>query len=205
MSDDRAYWERHAGRYDRATRFLGKPLPRARALAAAAVRGRAQVLELAAGTGAFTTAIAPEVGALVATDYAQAMVDQLAARVRAAGLTNVTCAPADLYDLPYPDGRFDAVVAANVLHLVPDLPAALAGIRRVLAPDGVLVAPTYLHRGTLAAAVLSRLAALIRFPGRRRFDAAGLAAALTAAGFVVRAAETVPGLFPIGHVVAARG
>ena len=78
MSDDRSYWERHARRYDRSTRFLGRPLPRALALAAAAVLGRADVLELAAGTGAFTAAIAPEVGALIATDYAQAMVDALA-------------------------------------------------------------------------------------------------------------------------------
>ncbi|MBK7192355.1 MAG: class I SAM-dependent methyltransferase [Myxococcales bacterium] len=203
MSDDRSYWERHARRYDRSTRFLGRPLPRALALAAAAVRGRADVLELAAGTGAFTAAIAPEVGALIATDYAQAMVDALAARVRAAGLTNVTCARADLYELPYPAARFDAVVAANVLHLVPDLPAALASVRRVLRPDGVLVAPTYLHRGTFTAAALSRVMAVTGFPGHRRFDAVGLAAALAAAGFAVVAAETIPGPLPIGHVVAA--
>jgi ubiquinone/menaquinone biosynthesis C-methylase UbiE len=201
MSDDRSYWERHARRYDRSTRFLGRPLPRALALAAAAVRGRADVLELAAGTGAFTAAIAPEVGALIATDYAQAMVDALAARVRAAGLTNVTCARVDLYELPYPAARFDAVVAANVLHLVPDLPAALASVRRVLRPDGVLVAPV--HRGTFTAAALSRVMAVTGFPGHRRFDAVGLAAALAAAGFAVVAAETIPGPLPIGHVVAA--
>ena len=164
---------------------------------------RTQVLELAAGTGAFTAAIAPEVEAVIATDYAQGMVDALTARVRAAGLTNVTCARADLYDLPYPAAAFDAVVAANVLHLVPDLPAALASARRVLRPDGVLIAPTYLHRGTRTAAVLSRLMALTGFPGRRRFDAAGLAAALVAAGFAVVAAEVIPGPLPIGHVVAA--
>ncbi len=201
---DRAFWERHARRYDRSTRMLGKPLPRALALTAAAVRGRGRVLELAAGTGLFTAAIAPEVGALVATDYAQAMVDALSARVRVAGLTNVTCARADLYDLPYADASFDAVVAANVLHLVPDLPGALASIRRVLRPDGVLVAPTYLHRGSVVAAVLSRLAALTGFPAHRRFDAAGLAAALAAAGFEVGERETIPGLFAIGHVVATR-
>jgi ubiquinone/menaquinone biosynthesis C-methylase UbiE len=202
MSTDQAYWERHARRYDRSTRFLGKPLPRALALAAAAVRGRAVVLELAAGTGAFTAAVAPEVGALIATDYAQAMVDALAARVRAAGLTHVTCARADLYDLAYPAASFDAVVAANVLHLVPDLPAALASIRRVLRPDGALIAPTYLHRGSVTAALLSRLFAITGFPGRRRFDADSLAAALAAAGFALVAAETIRGPLPIGHVVA---
>ncbi|MBK9035276.1 MAG: methyltransferase domain-containing protein [Myxococcales bacterium] len=197
-----AYWQRHARRYDRSTRLLDGPLACARVLAATAVRGRAQVLELAAGTGAFTTAIAPEVGALIATDYADAMVDQLAATVRAAGLANVTCARADLYDLPYADASFDAVVAANVLHLVPDLPRALASLRRVLHPDGVLVAPTYLHRATWRAALLSRVFALTGFPGRRRFDADSLRAALAAGGFEVTRLEIVPGPFPIGHVEA---
>ena len=51
--------------------------------------------------------------------------------------------------------------------------------------------------------MLSRLMALTGFPGRRRFDAAGLAAALVAAGFAVVAAEVIPGPLPIGHVVAA--
>ena len=196
------YWQRHARRYDRSTRFLARPIARACQLTADAVRGRARVLEIAAGTGAFTAAIAPVVGTLIATDYAPAMVTELAARVRAAGLANVTCAQADLYALPDPDASFDAVVGANVLHLVPELPRALASLRRVLRPDGVLVVPTFLHRATAWTALLSRVFALTGFPGARRFDARGLHAALAAAGFVVVQAETIPGPFPIGFVAA---
>lgn len=175
----RAYWERHAARYDRVTRFLGKPVPRMLELAAGALRGSGRVLEVAAGTGLVTAAIAPAVGSLVATDYAAAMVQELEARVRAAGL-----------------------VAANVLHLVPDLERALASLRRVLRPGGVLAAPTYLHRETIRAAVLSRLFALTGFPGARRFTARSLRDAVEGAGFRVRRAETIPGPFPIGHLDA---
>lgn len=198
------YWERHAKRYDRATRLLARPVPRMLELAVAATRGKPRVLEVAAGTGLVTAAIGPAVGELIATDYAAAMVQQLETRVRAAGLAKVRCAQADVYALPFPDGSFDAVVAANMLHLVPDLEGALASLRRVLRPDGVLVVPTYLHRETLRASVLSRLFALTGFPGQRRFTARSLVAAIEAAGFAVRHAETIVGPIPVGHVEASR-
>lgn len=198
----RAYWERHARRYDRSTRILARPVPRMLELVAEAARGRARVLEVAAGTGLLTSVIAPVVGELIATDYAAEMVGQLDARVRAEGLTNVRCERADLYDLPYEPGRFDAVFAANVLHLVPDLERALAALRRVLAPGGILVAPTYLHAETFGARVLSRVFALTGFPGHRRFTSANLSAALASAGLAVQRTETIPGPFPIGYVEA---
>jgi len=40
--------------------------------------------------------------------------------------------------LPYEDGTFDRAVAVHVLEHLPDLPAALGEIRRLLRPDGVL-------------------------------------------------------------------
>lgn len=199
----RDYWERHAKRYDRSTRFLSRPVPRMLQLTVEAVQGKARVLEVAAGTGLVTTAIAGVVGELITTDYAAEMVKRLEAGVRRAGLTNVTCEQADLYDLRFATGTFDAVVAANVLHLVPDLERALASLRRVLRHGGLLVAPTYLHRETLGASVLSRLFALTGFPGQRRFTARSLREALEAAGFRIERAETIPGPFPVGYIEAA--
>ena len=46
---------------------------------------------------------------------------------------------ADEDRLPFADATFDLVVAAAGLATVNDLPAALAGIRRVLRPDGLFV------------------------------------------------------------------
>jgi len=200
----RSYWERHAKRYDRSTRFLSRPVPRMLELAVEAARGKARVLEVAAGTGLVTTAIAPVMVKLIAIDYAAEKVKQFETRVHAAALANVRCEQADLYQLRFGDESLDAVFAANVLHLVPDLEGALACLRRVLKPGGVLVAPTYLHKQTFVAGLLSRLFGLTGFPGRRRFTSTTLCAAIEGAGFKVMQAETIPGPFPIGFVVATR-
>jgi ubiquinone/menaquinone biosynthesis C-methylase UbiE len=130
------------------------------------------------------------------------MVKQLEARVRDAGLANVTSVQADLYDLRFADGSFDAVFAANVLHLVPDLERALESLRRVLKPGGLLIAPTYLHRETLAASVLSRVFALTGFPGHRRFTLSTLRTAIREAGFEISLSQVVAGPFPVGFMSA---
>jgi len=201
---DKDYWERHARNYDASLRLvLGRPLPRMLELASEAVHGKGRVLEVAAGTGIVTSAIAGTSGTVVATDYAVAMVEALEQRVQDAGLKNVTCEQADIYALPYSAGEFDAVVAANVLHLVPDLPAAIKALRNVTKPGGLLVAPTFCHDQTKTSWVLSRLFAVSGFPCYRRFNTRSLRSALEDNGLQIVRTELLPGVIPIGYVEAA--
>jgi phosphatidylethanolamine/phosphatidyl-N-methylethanolamine N-methyltransferase len=203
MEDDgRAYWDRNARNYERSLRFLGRPIPRMLELTVASVRGARRVLEVGAGTGVITMAIAPVVEELVATDYAATMVTMVHRRARLGAFQHIRCEQADVHALPYDDGWFGAVVAGNILHLVPDLPRALAELRRVLAPGGKLVAPTFCHDETVLSWLLSRALALSGFPGRRRFTSRSLAAALERAGFRITSSESVPGIIPIGFVEA---
>ena len=198
---DRDYWERHARNYDASLRLvLGRPLPRMLKMASEAVRGKARVLEVAAGTGIVTAAIARTSDSVIATDYAAAMVEALERRVKGDGLKNVTCEQADIYALPYAADEFDAVVAANVLHLVPDFTAAIQALRNVMKPGGVLVAPTFCHDETRLSWILSRLIALSGFPVHRRFTMQSLRSMLEANGLQVAHAELLPGLIPIGYV-----
>jgi ubiquinone/menaquinone biosynthesis C-methylase UbiE len=171
-------------------------------LASEAVQGNRRVLEVAAGTGIVTSALAQTSDHVVATDYAAAMVDALEQRVQVAGLENVTCEQADIYSLSYSAGEFDAVVAANVLHLVPDLPAAIQALRSVTKPGGVLVAPTFCHDETKTSWLVSRLLAVSGFPGHRRFTMRSLGGALEENGVQVVRAELLPGLIPIGFMEA---
>jgi phosphatidylethanolamine/phosphatidyl-N-methylethanolamine N-methyltransferase len=204
VMNDQQYWERHARRYDASMRLLlGKPVAPMLELSKDAVRHASRVLEVAAGTGLVTRAIAGSVASLVATDYAAAMVAILEERVRELRLTNVICEQADLYRLPYPKGQFDAVVAANVLHLVPDLPEAVLALRRVLRPGGCLVAPTFCHGETALSNVISRALSWTGFPSQRRFTSGTLKAELAAAGLRIGRIQVLNGPIPITYVDGA--
>lgn len=99
------------------------------------VRGR--VLEVGAGTGANLSYYSPDV-ALTLTEPEPPMVKRLQAKVRELRPeAMVLRAPAE--DLPFDDDMFDVVVATLTLCTVPDQPAALAEIRRVLRPEGRLL------------------------------------------------------------------
>jgi ubiquinone/menaquinone biosynthesis C-methylase UbiE len=98
-----------------------------------ASRAHGVVVELGAGTGA-NLAWYRDVERLVLVEPSPAMRARLAP---VAGGAEVVAATADA--LPLPDGSVDAVVATLVLCSVPDLPAALAEVRRVLRPGGSLL------------------------------------------------------------------
>ncbi|TNE87267.1 MAG: class I SAM-dependent methyltransferase [Deltaproteobacteria bacterium] len=204
MSDDgKAFWERTAGRYDLSMTLFGGPLQAMLPLVAEEVDGLERVLELAAGTGLVSAAIAPVVGELVATDYAEAMVAKLEGRVRSLGLDNVRTRTLDVYAL---DGeeQFDAIVAANVLHLLPDLDGALNAMIRALKPGGRLIVPTYCHDQSALARVTSRVLGLVGFPGQRRLTLDRLLAALIDRGLKERRSQLLDGLLPIGFVSVER-
>ncbi len=198
---DKDYWERHARNYDVSMRWLlGRPLPRMLELVSEAVRGKGKVLEVGAGTGIVTSAIARTSERVVATDYASAMIEAVETRIQDAELENVICEQADIYSLPYKANEFDAVVAANVLHLVPDLPKALEALKKVTKPGGLLVAPTFCHDETSVSWLFSRLLAVSGFPGHRRFTARSLKDALKENGIQIAREQLLPGLIPIGFV-----
>lgn len=97
------------------------------------------VLEIGAGTGANLRHYPGAVTRLVLTESDPAMLAKLRARVHEAGRAGVVVREASASALPFERGTFDAVVSTLVLCSVPDVAAALAEVRRVLAPGGSLV------------------------------------------------------------------
>lgn len=102
-------------------------------------RSLSRVLEVAAGTGVVTRALASSLGAstsIVATDLNQAMLDQAS---RVGTQRKVEWRQADALQLPFPDESFDAVLCQFGVMFFPDKPKAFAEARRVLRPGGVFI------------------------------------------------------------------
>ena len=128
------------------------------------------VLECACGTGAITAAIAPTCASVVATDYSEGMLKQ--ARKKLARFPNVVVEQADITDLHYADHSFDAVVACNVIHLLPEPGDALKEIKRVVRPGGTIIVPTYVIPKKRAHTMFLRLISRFGVHFQEHFDPA---------------------------------
>jgi SAM-dependent methyltransferase len=98
-----------------------------------------RILEVAAGTGVVTRALAAAVPAgtsITATDLNQAMLDQAAL---AGAACPVHWQQADAMALPFPDGSFDVIVCQFGAMFFPDRARAYAEARRVLRPGGKFI------------------------------------------------------------------
>jgi SAM-dependent methyltransferase len=110
----------------------GRPTYPASLFAALPPLAGRRVLEVGAGTGLATRGLLDAGAGVVATDLGPRMLGRLRASLPA-----VPAAVARAEALPFADGAFDAVCAAQAWHWV-DVPAAAAQVARVLRPGGWL-------------------------------------------------------------------
>ena len=99
-----------------------------------------RVLDVGSGPGYLLAEIADRVGpggAVHGLDPAPAM--QAIAATLTADRAVVRLDEGDACALPYDDASFDAAVSTQVYEYVPDVPAALAELRRVVRPGGRVV------------------------------------------------------------------
>ncbi|MDR6881566.1 class I SAM-dependent methyltransferase [Bacillus sp. 3255] len=106
------------------------------------------ILDLGAGSGRLTCALAPQAKSILALDESQAMLDLTAHKLRAAGLRNWSTRVADHRALPVEDRSVDLVVSGwSICYLgsstLPnwqaDIRQVMAEIKRVLRPGGCAI------------------------------------------------------------------
>jgi len=98
-------------------------------------------VDLGAGTGFVTTALAPQVSSVLAVDISTAMAASLAERAAHDGLANVSTEVCDLRDFQLEPASVDLVVSSYALHHLPDAEkqALVTRAARWLRPGGRLV------------------------------------------------------------------
>jgi len=101
-----------------------------------------RILDLGAGTGVFARVLGKRYrkALVIALDIAPAMLQH--ARRRGGWWQRPLCVCGDAESLPFRDDSFDFIFSNLMLQWCIDLPAALAELRRVLAPGGLLLFTT---------------------------------------------------------------
>ena len=115
-----------------------------RSLALLDLRPGMRVLEVGCGTGVFLPllagAVAPD-GRVTGIDHSAAFLEEARQRVVTTGFASpVTLQEADAYHLPFADASFDAAHVEHVLEHLEDPDVVLREMRRVVRPDGWIVA-----------------------------------------------------------------
>ena len=148
-----------------------------------------RTLELCTGTGLIAKHVASAASEMIATDFAENM---LAQARKGDCPANLTFRWADATALPFEDNSFDTVLISNALHIIPNPERALAEIRRVLRPGGVLIAPNFVHdEGDLQTGVMAKLLTAAGIVFATSWDDDGYVAFLKKNGWNVRRHETL--------------
>ncbi|HEY8319679.1 MAG TPA: methyltransferase domain-containing protein [Amnibacterium sp.] len=130
-----------------------------------------RVLDVAAGTGAFTLAAAAAGATVLAIDFADGMVDLLSAKIAATGV-DATAARMDGQALDLADGSFDAAGSLFGLMFFPDMDAGVREMARVVRPGGRVVIGVWHRAGfTLPTTVMRALRTVVpgMAPPQREF------------------------------------
>jgi arsenite methyltransferase len=132
-----AFDETEAKKTDRAYRTPDVTRQRMRTLEALQLKARESVLDVGCGSGLLAEDMAGLVGPdgrVVGIDVSP---DMLAlAEQRCTDLPQIRLKQSNAEDIPEADNGFDAAACVQVLLYVPDVPAALAEMHRVLRPGG---------------------------------------------------------------------
>lgn len=191
------FWDRIAERYARKPVSDEAAYRRKLEITRGYLGPETEVLEVGCGTGSTALAHAPFVKHVHAIDISQRMIEIARGKAGAGGVANVTFEQSSIDGFAGPAaapsdpaataGRYGAILALSILHLLEDRDAALASLRPLLRPGGVLVTSTPClgdsHRWFRLVGPVAR--ALGLFPLVRVFTRDELEASIEASGFAI--------------------
>ena len=211
MHQAAAFWDRMAERYARSS-ISDMPaylhtLERTRSFLGANDR----VLELGCGTGSTALELAGNVQEIVASDISSKMIAIAKQKAADRSVTNVRFVVADAEHEAMNGQTYDTVLALNLLHLVTDLPAALARIHGLVKPGGLFISKTICLSGEgvpfkvkLIKLVLPIARAVGFAPAVRFFTVDQMDAWVRDAGFDILEAGNFPASPPRRYLVARK-
>lgn len=138
----REVWDALAAGYDEFVAPLASACAQA-VIGEFGIRPGLRFLDVGAGVGALATPAARLGAQVIAVDFVPTMIDRLAARTTAAGLSNLEGRVMDGHVLEFDDDSLDLAASLNGVSLFGDPRKALAEMVRVTKPGGQVTVAAY--------------------------------------------------------------
>ena len=161
-----------------------------------------KVLELACGSGQLSFSLSNHTKSWIATDFSEKMI--LEARKRGE-YKKLIFEIEDATSLSFANQKFDCVLIANALHIMPNPDMVMKEIHRVLKPNGILFAPTFLWKEGKERKMIKTMMSILGFKMYQEWDKKQFEYFIVEHGFSVVEMKMVYGaLTPIGVMIAKR-
>lgn len=211
LSKDAVFWSRTARKYaaDPIRNMDGylNTLERTKSY----LKAEDTVLEIGCGTGSTALLIAPYVAKITASDLAPGMIEIANEKLVEAGLENVTFEVSEVGEHTQYGASYDAVLAHNLLHLLPNLDQALDHIASLTKPGGVFISKTVCSPAGLSLKffLINRIAvplmqAFGKAPSVNFLGGPELDTRIEAAGFEILETLDQRGTLPSRYIVAKK-
>jgi 2-polyprenyl-3-methyl-5-hydroxy-6-metoxy-1,4-benzoquinol methylase len=144
------FWDARAECYDNAITTHDAIYDQTVQAAKARLRKSDEVLDLGCASGELALDIAPRVAHIRGIDISGEMIARAKCKARQRRVSNIDFDQLDVFDEQLASGSASAVLAFNVLHLVPDIADCLRRMHQLLGEDGVLISLSVPHRQSRA-------------------------------------------------------
>jgi len=197
------FWDFCAPFYDFAEKSNGKTYVKMLKTVREIVPQNTSVLEVAAGTGSISLAIANKTKHILCTDASEKMLSVAKKKTYKRGISNIRFETLDIFDIGKQDNSFDIVIAGQVLHLLNNPEKAAAELRRV-AKDMVILPMCFIKNLRGKAKLSVSFYKLFGFSPKLEFDMASYADFLPEIGFENCKIIEIPGNFPMAVAIWER-
>lgn len=116
-----------------------------------------KILDIATGTGGIAFRLAKTKSHITAVDFSNKMIEKARYKASKQKIDNVVFFEENASNLSFEDNSFDLVLIVNALHILPNPDKVISEAKRVLAKDGILIIPTFLHDYTKRARLKTKI------------------------------------------------
>ncbi len=187
MSDKAKFWDKTAEKYSRQPISDQKTYELKLDLMREYFTPETVLLEFGCGTGSTAILNAPFVKQIDASDVSPEMITIARSKLVTEGVDNVTFEVADMDGNQIPDGKYDAALGMNILHLLDDRMSVMRTVYDALKPGGYFISSTFCLREKLMFRLMEPLfplmSALGQWPRVQRMTAKRLQTDIESIGF----------------------